>query len=163
MTNLFDDILARAAAERERVSKADMVATREGAPAELSQLGHLRWYLHPQIETAGTHAMYFAELTVPVGSRSGKWRHQGGIIHLVVQGTGHSTVNDDRHEWGPRDVIAVPPLPDGSVMQHVNDGTEEARILICFLNYDSALGPELGIEMEVLEAAPEWAATAQVG
>jgi quercetin dioxygenase-like cupin family protein len=157
MTTLFDDILARAAAERERRGKADMVATREGADAELSRYGFLRWYLHPQIESAGTHAMYVAELSIPPGSRSGKWRHQGGIIHLVVAGTGHSTVNEVSHEWGPRDVIAVPPLPAGSVLQHVNDGAEEARILFVFPNYDSSLGPELGIEMEVLEPAPEWA------
>ena len=105
-----------------------------------------------------TKALYFCELEIPAGSRSGRLRHQGGMVNLVVQGSGYTRLDDVDHEWEQRDVIALPVRPDGVLFQHFNNGTGVARLVFAWPNLDSAFGPGAGVAMEVLEPAPEFAA-----
>jgi hypothetical protein len=118
----------------------------------------VRWYLHNDLADPVTRALYFFELEIPAGSRSGLLRHQGGIVHLVVAGSGYTEYDGGRHEWTKRDVIAMPVRPEGVTFRHVNDGTGPARMVVAWPNLDSALGAEAGVAMDVLEPAPEYPA-----
>lgn len=155
--SLWDDILTRALAERNRKLNGVNLIKRAECPVEICELGILRWYLHPGLDRPSTHALYRYEQEIPVGSRSGKLFHQGGIIHYVSAGRGYSVVNDKEYEWEKTDVIGIPILPEGITFQHFNTGAEPVRMIVTFPNFDSALGPELGVAMEVLEPAPEYA------
>ena len=48
----------------------------------------------------------------------------------------------------------------GSPIQHVNTGSVPVRMITAFPNFDSALGSEMGVALEVLSPAPEFAAAA---
>lgn len=156
--SLWDSILRRAVEEREKVAAGRTTVRREELTPELTPFGSLRWYLHHDLDTPVSRALYFSELEIPAGSRSGLLQHQGGIVHLVVAGSGYTEFDGVRHEWEARDVIAIPVRPKGVRFRHVNDGTGPARMVIAWPNLDSALGAEAGAAMEVLEPAPEYAA-----
>ncbi|GAA5190385.1 hypothetical protein GCM10023322_45390 [Rugosimonospora acidiphila] len=155
---LWDSIIQRSAEERERVRAGRSTVTRAELEPELTPFGILRWYLHNDLSGPVAHALYFCELEIPPGSRSGLLRHQGGIVHLVVEGKGFTRFDDAEHEWEKRDVVALPVRPRGVVFQHVNNGTGPARMVMSWPNLDSAIGPEGGVAMEVLEPAPEYLA-----
>lgn len=153
---LWDDYIGRARAERDRKHNGRSVVSRDELTAELTPLGYLRWYMHPAIPDVVDQALYFAELEIPAGSRSGKLFHQGGIVHLVVEGHGHTVLDGQEHAWESFDVIAIPARLDGVSIQHFNDGPGPVRMVLTFPNYDSALGPELGVAMDVPEPCPEY-------
>lgn len=157
MSTLFEDLFERARQERDRKAQATSVVARDDLAPELTPFGELRWYLHSRLDEPVAQALYFMELTIPVGSRSGKLRHQGGVINLGVARSGHTDLNGMTHEWAARDVIAIPTIPQGVVFQHVNTGDEPVRMIVSFPN-DSALGPELGVELDILEPVPEYVA-----
>lgn len=155
---LFEQTLQEAAAFRERVRTGDDVVRRADATLETNPMGVMRWYLHPELTRPNSRALYFHELEIAPGSRSGLLRCQGGIVHYVLEGRGHTELDGTAHEWEADDVIAIPITESGSVYRHVNTGPDPARLLVVWPNYDSALGPEAGVELTVLEPCPEYAA-----
>lgn len=157
-TALWDDYMARGLGERERKLASRNLVRRADCPVETSAMGILRWYLHPAIGDVATHAYYRFEQEIPVGSRSGKVFHQGGIGAYVLAGRGVTVVDGSEHEWEKEDLIGIPMKNYGVTFQHFNTGDEPARLLVTFANFDDSLGPELGVDMAVLEPAPEYAA-----
>jgi hypothetical protein len=154
--SLWDSIIQRAGDERARIASGRSVVNRGTLESEVTPFGLLRWYLHNDLEEPVTRALYFFELEIPPGSRSGRLRHQGGIIHLVVEGHGHTMYGGERNEWEKGDVIAIPVRPEGMELQHFNDGGGPVRMVVSWVNFDSALGPAGGVALEVTEAAPEY-------
>jgi hypothetical protein len=154
MTDLLAKTVELAIAERERRAEAMDLIHREDLAPEYNALGITRWYLHPELEQPSTRALYFFELEILEGSHSGKLLHQGGIVHYVLEGNGHSIVNGVRHDWEATDGIVIPILEAGSTFQHFNDGSSRVRMLVTWPNFDSALGPEGGVALTILEPAP---------
>jgi len=155
---LFEQTLEAARIERERVARGRDLISRDELPAETNPMGIMRWYLHPALEAPSTRALYFHELEIPVGSRSGLLRCQGGVIHFVLEGSGYTEYEGQEHTWESGDVIALPVKEAGIEYRHNNTGLGAVRMLVCWPNYDSANGPEGGVFMDVLEPAPEWKA-----
>lgn len=153
---LWSDTLARAARELELNSDGRWVISREELEPELSSFGFLRWYLHPSLEDRCTRALYFFEIEIPVGSRSGRILHQGGIVHFVAEGEGYTELEGKHHEWEADDVIVIPPRLRGNRFKHVNTGDTPARLAVVWPSYDGSLGPGLGTGLQVLEPAPEY-------
>lgn len=157
-TTLWDRMVECGRQERERKANGRAVVERDKLASELTPFGLLRWYLHPQLNEPNSRAIYFCELEIPEGSRSGRIRHQGGIVHFVAEGSGYTDLDGTAHEWERRDVIGIPTRPHGVVFQHVNTGPGRVRMVLAFPNFDSSLGAELGVALEVLSPAPEFAA-----
>ena len=55
-------------------------------------------------------------------------------------------------------VFAIPIKESGVTYQHFNTGVGPTRMLVSWANLDSAISPEGGVAMEVLEPCPEWQA-----
>lgn len=159
--SLWDHMVEAGRLERQRKADGYAVVERQRLPVELTPFGMLRWYLHPRLEGPNTRAIYFCELEIPAGSRSGKIRHQGGIVHFVTEGQGYTDLDGEVHQWERKDLIGIPPRPKGVVFQHVNTGSGRVRMVMAFPNFDSSLGAEMGVALEVLVPAPEFAAGAQ--
>jgi hypothetical protein len=152
--SLFDGIIERARTERRRREAGRDLISRDECPVDVSSFGELRWYVHPELELPSTRALYFCELEIPPGSRTGKLFSQGGQVHFVLQGRGHTVVDGNKHEWEAEDVIAIPVREDGIAFQHFSEGDSLVRMVLAWPNLDSALGPEGGVAMDVLEPAP---------
>jgi hypothetical protein len=157
--SLFERTLQSALAERERRAAGNDLISRETLSAEVSTFGIMRWYLHPELEAPSTRALYFCELEIPEGSRSGTLFCQGGFVHFVLEGTGYTTVDGEDYAWEPEDIIAIPVRENGITFKHVNTGTGFVRMVIAWPNHDSALGAEGGVAMAVVEVAPEYRST----
>ena len=155
---LYDLTFAESRAERDRRAQARNLIGREDCEPEFNRMGTMRWYLHPHLETPSTRALYFHELEIPQHSNSGKLYCQGGMIHFVLVGSGHTVLDGRAHEWEEGDVIAIPIRESGVTYQHFNTGVGPTRMLVCWANLDSAISPEGGVAMEVLEPCPEWQA-----
>lgn len=158
---LFEKTLADAAIQRLRSVEGAKLVSREEATAEFTAMGMMRWYLHPDLYGPTTRSLYFHELSVEAGERSGRIQSQGGQIHYVLTGAGYTDLDGARHDWEAGDVIAIPTREMGVTYQHFNNGHEEARILVVWPNLDSALGPEGGVEMRILEPASAYQAAPQ--
>jgi hypothetical protein len=159
---LWDHFVGLHRAELERKVKAECVIARDKLEPEHTPLGCVRWYMHPLLEEPVSHAMYFLELEVPAGSRSGRLRHQGSIVNLVVEGEGYTMVEGVRYDWVTEDVVAIPPKPDGVEFQHFASDGQVARIVIAWPNFDSSLGSGLGVDLAVLEPAPDFVAHTEI-
>ena len=154
--SLWDDYVGRALSERERRLSSEFTVSRDDLAAEVTPFGILRWYLHPRLVTRATSALYCFELEIPAGSRSGRLRHPGGIVHFVAQGSGYTTFDDADHRWEKMDLIGIPARPEGVEFQHFNDGPGPARLVLTLPNFDSSLGAGLGAALDVVEPCPEY-------
>lgn len=164
-SEIWDKYILGSNEERRRVAVGRNLISRDDCPMELTPLGHLRWYLSPELAEPTVKALYRFELEIPPGSRSGRWFHQGGIVHYVLEGEGHTIIESVSHEWSAGDVIAIPVRLDGIEFQHINTCGSKVRLLVTFANLDSALGSAGGVDMRITEACPEYsgAATATRG
>lgn len=155
-TGLFDALMRLRDAERERLKKAKMVVEGDKAPTEITPMGIIRWYTHPSLEEPALRTYLLWVQEIPVGSRSGRMRHQGGRVHYVWQGRGYTVIDGVAHEWEEGDVICLPIKPDGIIYQHFNSGDEPVKLITAELNMIGSLGVDLGVASEVLEPAPEY-------
>jgi len=126
--SLFERILARRDAGRARRAQALPIVKGAETIKELTPLGLLEWYLHPDIPGQLIRSILSYVLEIPPGSRSGRLQHQGGIVHMVLQGEGWTLLDGTRHDWRERSCIALPARPNGIIYQHFNaSGTGPAR------------------------------------
>jgi gentisate 1,2-dioxygenase len=135
-----------------------MVVRASEIEPEVNEMGIFSWYAHPSMTDLGcrTTIMYVQE--IPAGSRSGLQLHQGGRLHYVWQGRGHTIVDGERHDWREGDEILLPLKFDGVVHQHFNDGREPVKLVCAEGNVYEALGVDLGSGFEMLEPCPEYLA-----
>jgi hypothetical protein len=160
---LFDNTLRDAGAERARRLAGQNLLTRDGATLETNSMGIMRWYLHPDLDGPSTKSLYCHELEIPVGSKTGRLQCQGGVLHYVLEGEGYTDLDGVQHEWCAGDVIAIPIKELGVSYQHFNTGADSVRMLVVRPNFDSALGPEAGVEMKMLEESPDFVAAREQG
>lgn len=104
---------------------------------------------------------------IPPGSRSGKQHRQGGQVHYILSGKGHSIISGARYpdgpkrlEWESEDYMAIPLSPEGCQLQHFNDDPENpAKIVVTEPSHGFELGwLDLGCGFEQLENCPEYEA-----
>lgn len=155
---LYGEMLRLRDAERERLKKAIIVARGDKAPTEINPMGVIHWYTHPALDEPALRTYMLWVQEIPVGSRSGRMRHQGGRIHYVWQGQGYTVVDGVRHEWEQGDVICIPLKAFGVEYQHFNGGDQPAKLVTIELNMVGSMGVDLGAPWEVIEPAPEYRA-----
>ena len=153
----FEEFVALRDDYRKRMDTARLVIKYEDTVEELTPLGLLKWYLYPSQRDAAMDTQLFYELTIPPGSRSGRWQAQGGSAAIVVEGFGHSVVNGKRHDWEAVNSILLPILQEGVDVQHFNDSeTEQVRMVVALPNLIHAMGVDMGAGFEVIEPSPEY-------
>jgi gentisate 1,2-dioxygenase len=154
--SLWDELIELRDAERDRLAKATMVVDGEKAPLETTPMGLIRWYTHPNLQEPAirTYTLWVQE--IPPGSRSGRMQHQGGRLHYVWKGQGHTIIDGVMYDWVADDVICLPIKADGVIFQHFNTGGEMVKLITAELNMVSAMGVDMGVAFEVLEPAPEY-------
>ena len=81
--------------------------------------GKLRFYLDPVTfkDTPLQHRRVFLH---DIKTRSGKHRHQGGLVIYVITGKGYSVVDGERVDWQAGDLLLLPIKPGGVEHQHFN-------------------------------------------
>lgn len=152
--------MAEQAREREREAETEAARTRLYEPAlytyvidELDRAMHGRvvirhkerfWDMHrqansmrylsphePELKDTATHQWEVFLQVFP--DRSGKHRHQGGLVIFILEGKGHTIIDGVRHDWKAGDLTMLPLVPGGVEHQHFNHDTEKPAKWIAFV------------------------------
>lgn len=155
--NLLDDLLRRRDEDRERIKNSIKLVDGVSLPVERNLMGLYRWYMHPALDNIALRNCLFWVQEIPPGSRSGKQKGQGGRIHLVLEGKGHTIIEGVRHDWEKGDMILIPLKPKGTEFQHFNDDTGNwAKFIAVEPNWCDPLGVDLGVGFEIVEPSPDY-------
>ncbi len=138
----------------ERQMRGNIVVKFEDSAQELSRQGLLRTYLDPTIET--TPLRNWVVFTHEVRTKSGKHRHQGGLVIYVIAGRGYSIVDGERVDWEKGDLVLLPMKPDGVEHQHFNADPETPALWMAFIHLP--LREYVASEMTQSESSPEYRA-----
>lgn len=157
--NLYDELLKLRDQQREKQRQARSVVYGDDLPWEINPQGKMKWYLHPTIDDTVIQTLIVYLQEIPPRSSSGKQKTQGGTVIFVVDGKGHTVIDDASYTWEKEDVVQIPIRHDGVFFQHFNDDTKEPVYLICAEpNLVNALGVDRGSGFEQLAPAPEFKA-----
>src|SRR3954453_701014 len=85
----------------------------------LTRQGRLMYHLNPEIHK-NTPLQDWRVFSHDLKTRSGKHRHQGGLVIYVIVGTGYSVVDGERVDWQAGDLLLLPIKPGGVEHQHFN-------------------------------------------
>lgn len=137
----------------ERQMTGRIVVRQEDCPQELTRQGILRYYLGVQITDTPLHD--WLAFTHEVRTKSGKHRHQGGLVIYVISGIGYSVVDGERVNWKKGDLLLLPLRPDGVEHQHFNENPDGPSLWMAFIH-----GPSreyLASQMTQTENSPDFA------
>ena len=168
--SLYDDLVVLRNNYRKMVAQAQgagnwAVIRGEDLEYEINPQGKMKWYLHPSFEDRSMRSLLFYIQEIPPGSRSGKQHRQGGLVHYIMGGKGHTIIDGARYpdgpkrlEWEAEDYMAIPLSPEGCQFQHFNDDPENpAKIVVTEPSHGYELGwLDLGCGFEQLENCPEY-------
>jgi gentisate 1,2-dioxygenase len=154
--NHWDELIDMRDRQRERAANAMQVVRGDALPQENNAFGKLRWYMHPSIENTALSTLMFFEQELAPGSRSGRLKFQGGQVVYVLSGSGYTTVDGVKHTWKTGDVLNLPIKRDGIIVQHVNSGSETAKLLACEPNWFAANGVDRGSGFELIEPSSDY-------
>jgi quercetin dioxygenase-like cupin family protein len=155
--NLYEELIELRDDQRARRDDQIRVVKFGDLPWESNPQGTVRWYLHPALDDVAINSLMFYVQEVPPGSRSGKQRLQGGQLVYIWHGRGHSEIDGAVHHWEAGDLINLPLVAEGVVVQHFNDDPKESARLVCAEpNYVHALGVDMGSGLVQIEDAPEF-------
>jgi quercetin dioxygenase-like cupin family protein len=155
-STLLGSLIEQRDRERRALQTARMVIKGKDIQPEVNQMGIFYWYTHPHMRDIGCRTLLVYVQEIPVGSRSGQQLHQGGRLHYVWEGRGHTILDGARHEWQAGDMILLPVKFDGTVHQHFNDGDTPAKLLCAEANWFDLLGVDMGPGFEIFESCPEY-------
>jgi hypothetical protein len=137
----------------ERQNTGRVVLRLEDCEQEQTRQGLLRTYLDPFVIT-DTPLRHWAVFTHEVRTKSGKHRHQGGLVIYVIDGLGYSVINGERVDWEKGDLVLLPLERDGVEHQHFNSDPAKPALWIAFIHFP--LRDYVASEMTQLEVAADY-------
>lgn len=154
--NLFGELMALR--DRQRQGWRGRGLTRvAGAylPWEESDLGRVKWFMHPLIFDTCIRTHLVFEQEIRPGESSALLRHQGNAFVYVVSGSGTTTVDGADWSWKAGDMIQLPARPPGLEYMHRVDpaAAEPARLVHFELNGSDQVGLDRGCGFMVLKPA----------
>lgn len=142
--------------DRERAQRqmtGRIVLRLEDSPQEQTRQGLLRTYLDPFV-VEDTPLRHWAVFTHEIRTKSGKHRHQGGLVIYVIDGRGYSVIDGERVDWEKGDLVLLPLRADGVEHQHFNLERGKPALWIAFIHFP--LRDYVASEMTQLETSKEY-------
>jgi gentisate 1,2-dioxygenase len=139
--------------DEEAATRGRMTVVRLGdTSVENNANGPTRWYMHPALTDRCIQSTIVFRHEIPPHSATGIQRIQGNRVLYAISGHGHTVLNGTAHTWEAGDVIAVPVLPDGVTVQHVNESDETALLIAAEPNWTGVFGVAMGSGFEQVES-----------
>ena len=117
--NTYERIMQARAQMLERNMTGQIVIRKAERPLFQSRQGKLRYYLEP-LTHPNTPLQMWRVFTHEIHTKSGKHRHQGGLVIYVLEGKGYSVVEGERIDWEKGDLVLLPLNPNEVEHQHFN-------------------------------------------
>ncbi|MBI2986203.1 MAG: hypothetical protein HYY45_05475 [Deltaproteobacteria bacterium] len=142
--------------ERRRIAGSSVCVKGAKLPWEANPQGLMKWYMHPKIDSTAHKFLIFYSQEIPPGSRSGKQKCQGGVVFVVVEGTGYTVLDGERYDWKQDDLLQLPIKPEGVTFQHFNASEKKPALLIAAEpNLAATTGVDRACGFEQLETQPD--------
>ena len=84
--------------------------------------------------------------------RSGRHRHQGGLVIFILEGKGWTVIDGERHDWEAGDLLLLPMKPGGVEHQHFNEDPNHPVKWIALLYWPFFI--HAGSETTQIETSP---------
>jgi quercetin dioxygenase-like cupin family protein len=149
----YDRNYARTHEIQQRSRTAKIVVRREDRPEEMTRQGRLRYYLNRNT-LQDTVLKDWNIFTHELRTRSGKHRHQGGLVIYVIDGKGYTIVEGQRQDWQSGDLILLPIRPGGVEHQHFNLNNDAPSRWMAYIY--KPFHDEVAHGMEQREESPEY-------
>ena len=89
-------------------------------------MGRIKHLIHPKVPSGIlTYEAWLQEL--PPGGHSGKHRHVGEEVHLILAGRGYDLHDDTRWDWEQDDLACI---PINTVHQHFNADSKKPALFL---------------------------------
>ena len=147
----YDKILAQRRRRLERQRQGRIILKGRDLPWDLSRQGRIRFYTDPN--SYGDENTPFSEMPAltefkvfvhEIRTRSGRHKHQGGLVIYVIEGQGYTDIDGEKVEWKTGDLLLLPVRPGGVEHQHFNTGEHPAQWLAFrYQPFHDALGEEV--------------------
>jgi len=149
----YDRNYARTQEIQQRSRTAKIVVRRGDRPEEMTRQGRLRYYLNRTV-LHDTVLKDWNVFTHEMRTRSGKHRHQGGLVLYVIDGKGYTVVEGQRLDWQAGDLILLPIQPGGVEHQHFNLNGDTPSFWMAYIY--KPFHDEVAHGMEQREESPEF-------
>jgi hypothetical protein len=154
LENIYEKNLRYRRELAERNEHGPIVVPSESREIFMARQGRFRCYLEPNAYKDVPLQMW-RMFTHEVRTKSGKHRHQGGIIIYVLEGKGYSIVNGERKDWEKGDLVLLPLHPEEVEHQHFNLlGPENPAVWVAFIHIP--IIEYLASELNQVENSPEF-------
>jgi len=140
-------------AQADRQTSGPVVIRPSDRPEFLSRQGRLRFYLCP-LTYPETPLEHWRVFTHEIRTKSGRHRHQGGLVIYVLDGIGYSIVEGERVDWKKGDLLLLPMKPGGVEHQHFNLDPEKPARWAAFVPIP--LTEHVASQITQTEASPEF-------
>ena len=151
--NPYERIMRQRKELAERNLAGPVVIRSEDRPWYQTRQGKLRYYLDP-VTIKDTPLQHWRVFLHDIKTRSGKHRHQGGLVIYVLEGKGYSVVDGERWDWEKGDLVLLPMKPEGVEHQHFNLDPQKPAIWCAFINIP--IQEHLASDLKQTENSPDF-------
>ena len=117
-----------------RMNEGRVVIKRADRPWDMHRQAKSRRYMSPLEPELQDTCLQDWEIFLQIfPDRSGKHTHQGGLVIFILEGTGYSVYNGERHDWEAGDLLLLPMTPGGIEHQHFNLDPDRPAQWIAFV------------------------------
>lgn len=111
----------------------DVVIWPDSVPWEQGRQGKLKYLLNPDTNQRSCTREWYA-LVQEIGERSGRHRHQGGLVIFALEGEGTTYVDGEALDWKEGDVVILPSRAQGVDHSHVNRNPQGSSFWLALIN-----------------------------
>jgi quercetin dioxygenase-like cupin family protein len=152
--NPYERVLRQRKELAERNLTGPVVLRTEDREWFMARQGKLQFFLDP-VTFKETPLQQWRVFVHEIRTRSGKHRHQGGLVIYVLDGKGYSMVDGERWDWEKGDLVLLPMKPEGVEHQHFNVQPEKGpAIWAAFINIP--IQEYLASDLQQKENSPEF-------
>ncbi len=137
----------------ERMANGPIVIRGEEREVFQARQGKLKFFLDPTFY-AEPPLQNWRVFMHEIRTKSGRHRHQGGLVIYVLDGKGYSIVDGERLDWAKGDVVLLPMRPGGVEHQHFNLAPDKPSKWAAFINIP--IIEHLASVLEQKEASPDF-------
>lgn len=151
--NPYERVLQQRRDLAARNAQGPIVVRKSEREIFMSRQGKLQFFMDPVTfkETPLQHWRIFIH---EIRTKSGKHRHQGGLLIYVLDGKGYSIVDGERWDWEKGDLVLLPMKPGGVEHQHFNLDPQKPSTWAAFINVP--IQEFLASDLQQVEASPEF-------
>jgi quercetin dioxygenase-like cupin family protein len=151
--NPYERTLKYRREQAERNAHGPIVIKKSERQVFMARQGRLRFFLDPTYYT-DSPLLHWRVFTHEIRTKSGRHRHQGGLVIYVLDGKGYSIVEGERIDWEKGDLVLLPLNPNEVEHQHFNLDPQKPALWAAFIHIP--IQEHLASDLQQTENSPEF-------